>query len=113
MFEFHKMITRARAGGKLEVIARKKFYGPVDFKELDKEARATAPDGTSIEDPFRLKKLNRTDDFESKKSTKSRGTTRLLVMAYFLSISLKIMSSFYSLHRLSRLAAPRRKRTRC
>jgi hypothetical protein len=104
------MITRARAGGKLKVIARKKFYGPFDFKELDKEARATAPDGTSIEDLFRLKKLNRTDDFES---TKSRGTTRLLVMAYFLSISLKIMSSFYSLHCLSRLAAPRRKRTRC
>ncbi len=52
-FEFHKMITRARAGGKLKVMAQKKVYGPVDFKELDKEARATAPEGTSNEDPFR------------------------------------------------------------
>ena len=46
------MITRARAGGKLEVMAQKKVHGPVDFKELDKEARATAPEGTSNEAPF-------------------------------------------------------------
>ena len=36
------------------------------------------------------------DDVESKKSTNPRGTRRLLVMAYLLSISLKIMSTHYT-----------------